>query len=216
MPSVARGIPLRVMTFNVLWDNQDYEAIAQAIRSTNPDVIGFQELRPEHLPALQAQLGQNYPYSMVHPNPDFHTVGVLSRYPLSLVKPLANPPTERGLQMHLKMQGRSLSLLITHLAPNNMLSFSPREWLPLTRQRYAQRMAQVKEIQAIAREATEPMLMLCDCNMTDTSQTYGELRRVFHDSFWAVGWALGHTLLGRVLPPLQRIDYVWYGDSVGR
>ncbi len=203
---------LRLMSFNLLWDNEDYDAIAQAIQTDNPDVIGFQELRPEHLSALQTQLAPDYPYSIVHPTPDFHTVGVLSRFPLTEVQTLANPPIERGLQMQLQLPGRSLRLLITHLAPNNMFHFKPAEWIPLTRQRYSQRQAQVEVIQALVESSPAPVVMLCDCNMSDTSQTYEQLRRVLQDSFYEVGWGLGHTLLQRGSLPVQRVDFVWYRD----
>lgn len=225
--SIPLRQPLKVMSFNVLWDNTNYDQLAQSIRQANPDVIGFQELRPDHLPELKKRLGKVYPYSAVHPEPDFHTVGVLSRFPLEAVETLPNPSLERGLTMrlllpHLPQQKRAhpdLLLLVTHLAPNNMFNFAPKEWIPLSRQRYAQRLDQVRQIQRVVETAQQQttqatVLMLCDCNMTDTSETYHELERVLSDSFREVGWGLGHTIPADQGIPLQRIDYVWHSRDI--
>ncbi|HSM80067.1 MAG TPA: endonuclease/exonuclease/phosphatase family protein [Nodosilinea sp.] len=54
-------------------------------------------------------------------------------------------------------------------------------------------------------------ILLCDCNMTDTSQTYAQLRSQLTDSFQQAGWGWGHTLrLGAIPWPVQRLDYVWH------
>lgn len=217
-PAAAQdGASLKLMSFNVLWSNQDYDAIAQVIRAENPDIIGFQELRPEHLPQLQARLGDRYPYSAVHPQPDYHTVGSLSRLPIEQMETFANPPMERGLKLRLRLgnapDSGPLMVWVTHLAPSNLFSFGPRHWVAIARDRFAQRMTQVDEL-ATAFQSPVPLVMLCDCNMTQTSQTYINLARVLRDSFWEVGWGFGHTFVGSGRLPLQRIDYIWHSSNL--
>ncbi len=232
LPAIAQdGLSLKVMSFNVLWSNQDYDAIARSIRAENPDIIGFQELRPEHLPEIQARLGNTYPYSAIHPQPDYHTVGSLSRFPIESLETFSNPPIERGLKLGLRLNNApavsssltapveaSLNLWVMHLAPNNLSDFGARGWMKRVGDRFTQRLAQVAQIETAIASSPSPNLaptvMLCDCNMTSTSQTYAQLSRIFQDSFWETGWGLGHTYVGSGTLPLQRIDYVWHSEGI--
>jgi len=59
-----------------------------------------------------------------------------------------------------------------------------------------------------------PVLVLCDCNLSDTSEAYQGLRAILQDTFADAGWGLGHTvLLGGLTIPLQRLDYIWRSRS---
>lgn len=59
------------------------------------------------------------------------------------------------------------------------------------------------------------MLVLCDCNLTDTSEAYATLRAGLHDSFAEAGWGLGLTmLLSQPHIPAQRYDYIWHTDEL--
>jgi endonuclease/exonuclease/phosphatase (EEP) superfamily protein YafD len=58
-------------------------------------------------------------------------------------------------------------------------------------------------------------LLLCDCNLTDTSQAYAQLATFLSDSFREVGWGFGHSSFGQRAPYLaQRIDYVWHSEGL--
>jgi endonuclease/exonuclease/phosphatase (EEP) superfamily protein YafD len=56
----------RLMSFNVLFNNKNHSRIVQSIRSSNPDIIGLQEVQSHHLKALKQALTE-YPYSVFHP-----------------------------------------------------------------------------------------------------------------------------------------------------
>jgi vancomycin resistance protein VanJ len=57
--------------------------------------------------------------------------------------------------------------------------------------------------------------VLCDCNLTDTSQTYPQLTRGLSDSFAEAGWGFGQTFQGEDWKfPLQRLDYIWHTDRL--
>ena len=61
----------------------------------------------------------------------------------------------------------------------------------------------------------EPALLLCDCNLTDTSQAYAQLTTFLSDSFREAGWGFGHSSFGRRAPFLaQRLDYIWHSDGL--
>ncbi|PZV07561.1 MAG: hypothetical protein DCF32_07015 [Leptolyngbya sp.] len=200
----------KVMSFNLLWSNEDYAQIAQSIRSADPDIVGFQEVRPPNVGALTAAL-PDYPYSVFHQSDNSHTVGLVSRLPIAATEPFPNPPFERGLRTVMDLEGTPLSVIVAHLAPNNMPLLPLGEFVEQTKDRYARRAAEVELLKQAVQTRDRPTVILCDCNMTDTSQTHAELRSVLTDSFQQVGWGWGHSLrVGGIPWPLQRVDYVWH------
>lgn len=211
-PTVARrDTVLKVMTFNLLWSNQDYLKIAQMIRAMDADVVGIQELQPKELPNLLKAISPIYSYHAIHPVDRFHTVALFSRLPIESVKPLPDPPIERGLQATIRYGNQRVNVLVTHLTPNNI----PLDRLVAeTIDRYTRRAAETAFLTKFIPEQTLPTLMLCDCNMTDSSETYHELQKVLKDSFHERGQGIGHTLVNSSIPfPVQRLDYIWHtGD----
>ncbi|HEY9697556.1 MAG TPA: endonuclease/exonuclease/phosphatase family protein [Trichocoleus sp.] len=209
-PTLTPQQAFKVMSFNILWSNQNYAQIAQAVQTANPDIIGLQEVRPPNIAALTTALS-NYPYSSFHPPDTYHTVGIFSRFPIISAVPLTNPPMERGLRVVIDVNGKYLAVIVAHLAPNNMPLFPLNEFVSQTKERYARRAMEVEHLKQEIQKRNHPTLVVCDCNMTDTSQTYAQLQTVLADSFSEVGWGLGHTLRVEAFPlPVQRIDYVWH------
>jgi vancomycin resistance protein VanJ len=212
---VGNGPAIKIMSFNILWSNHDYPKIAAMIRAVQPDVIGLQEVRPADLTALANALDRQYPYHAVHPVDTFHTVGLLSRFPIESLMSLPNPPLERGIQAIIRLQDRPLSILVVHLAPNNMPLQPLSEFVAATKDRYAQRAAEVAYLEQSLRERTMPTIIICDCNMTDTSETYVRLHALIGDSFQERGWGFGHTLRVAAVPfPVQRVDYIWHSSEL--
>ncbi|MBE9013715.1 endonuclease/exonuclease/phosphatase family protein [Pseudanabaenaceae cyanobacterium LEGE 13415] len=211
-PATARRTEvLKVMTFNLLWSNQNYPKITQMIRSMDADIVGVQELQPKELPNLLKAISPIYPYHAIHPVDRFHTVALFSRLPIESIKPLSDPPIGRGLQGIVRYKDRSISVLATHLTPNNI----PLDRLVAeTIDRYTRRAAETEFLKKFIPERSLPTIMLCDCNMTDSSETYYELRKVLKDSFQERGQGIGHTLVSNIVPfAVQRLDYVWHtGD----
>lgn len=212
---VGNGSSIKLMSFNVLWSNHDYPKIAAMIRAAQPDMIGLQEVRPANVIALANALGGQYPYHAIHPVDKFHTVGLLSRFPIESLVTLPNPPLERGIQAVVRFQDRPLSILVVHLVPNNMPLQPLSEFVAATKDRYAQRAAEVAYLEQSLRARTMPTIIMCDCNMTDTSETYARLHAVIGDSFQERGWGFGHTLRVAAVPfPVQRVDYIWHTNEL--
>lgn len=207
----AHGPALTVMSFNLLWSNQRYDDIAQAIQSVDPDIIGFQEATSKTIAALLPRLAGKYPYNTFAAYSPSRSVGVLSRWPLDSVSALPNPPLERALRVTLRVGDHPLTVVVAHLAPNNMLGYPLDQFTTLTAERYATRDAESRYLQQDIQARAEPALLLCDCNMTDTSETHAILSVALRDSFQEAGWGLGHTLSGGGIPfPAQRVDYIWH------
>ncbi|PSR15502.1 hypothetical protein C8255_22760 [filamentous cyanobacterium CCP3] len=215
LPSFARSelmpqATFNVMSFNILWSNENYDRIAQAIATADADIVGFQEVRPPNTGALTAALS-NYPYTTFQQTNLYHTVGLISRFPIVSTQPLPGPPVERGLEVVVDVNGQLLSVIVAHLAPNNMPLFPLNEFVGQTKDRYTRRAAEVETLKQEIQNRRYPTVVVCDCNMTDTSQTYAQLRSVLADSFQDVAWGLGHTLrIGSIPFPVQRLDYVWH------
>lgn len=209
-PDLVPQNAFKIMTFNILWSNQNYAQIGNAIQIANPDIVGFEEVRPPNIVALTAALPA-YPYSSFHQSDEYHTVGIVSRFPIVSTAQLPNPPIERGLQAVIDVNGKWLTVVVAHLAPNNMPLFPPSEFVKQTKERYARRADEIELLKQTIQNRNYPTVIVCDCNMTDTSQTYDQLQAILTDSFVEAGWGLGHTLTVKPVPfPVQRVDYVWH------
>ena len=217
LPSLSLSTPapqnqpiIKAMTFNMLFDNGDYDAISKMIAENNPDIIGFQEVRSQTVPILIKRLGKEYPHSAFHPIELYHNVGILSRFPIDKFIALPAPPIQRGIQETLRLKkAEPLEAIVAHLTP----SYPTRQFLKLADYWYSSRAAEVSYLNNIAKQYDEPMIFMCDCNFTDTSETYSRMQNFLNDSFHQAGWGFGHTFRGRFFP-VGRIDYIWHTKDI--
>jgi vancomycin resistance protein VanJ len=204
----------KAMTFNVLFKNEKYSKIAQTIRSSNPDVIGLQEVQSHHIEALK-QILIEYPYVVIHPVPKYHNIAFFSRLPIESVNILPESSIERGMSIVVKIQNQLLTVIITHLTPNYIPPEQQNQYSYQLQSRYTKRAAEIDYLLQFIHRNPHPSIVLCDCNLTDTSQTYPQLVRGLSDSFAEAGWGFGHTFQGEDWKfPLQRLDYIWHSDRL--
>lgn len=204
------GTPLRVMTYNVLNSNHDYAAIAGVVAAASPDLVGFQELAAGHTAALGPLLAE-YPYQALALGDGIGDVGLLSRYPIESAEAFDLPPRHLAMRAVVTVAGVRVRVYVVHLSANN---FALGEAAALAPGRYAARAAETAQLRAELETITEPVLLLCDCNLAATAQAYGNLQAVLDDSFAEAGWGFGHSLtIGSFPLPLQRIDYVWHSAA---
>jgi endonuclease/exonuclease/phosphatase (EEP) superfamily protein YafD len=203
------------MTFNVLTTNKDAAAIVGAIRAAKPDIVGFQELTRARKAAISAALEAEYPYHTLLPPERFPAVGLMSRFPIEHVERLPLPPLDFALHAALRVDGARLHVFVVHLSPNGLGRNPVDQYVRLAQERFAQRAAEVARLEQALRALSEPALLLCDCNLTDTSQAYARLATFMSDSFREAGWGFGHSSFSR-RPPFQaqRLDYVWHSDRL--
>jgi vancomycin resistance protein VanJ len=210
---------ITVMSFNVLWSNQEYDRIAEVIATADPDIVGFQELRPEHLPAINARLPGAYPYHASLEQEGLHTVGLLSRFPIESTMLPEDTMLERAIAVRVQVDDHPLTVVVAHFNPTPVgdilhTVFDHRdlnELSTLVSTTFAQRERQTERLLAYLGDLEHPAIVLCDCNANSVSEVYGNLRTDLQDSFVQAGWGLGNT---RVEPwfgvPLKRVDYVWH------
>jgi len=205
---------LSVMTFNVLYSNGDDVAIGQAIRTGGADIVGLQEYTPRHADTLPQMLQAQYPYHAETSTSGGTGVGLLSRFPIERAEPFPLPPRNLALHTVLRVDDRPLHVVIVHLEANHLYRQPLAKLARSAHSYYAKKAAEVKFIQQEIRSVQEPLLVLCDCNFTDTSQSYADLRKLLNDSFAEAGWGLGHTFPTFAPVPLVRLDYIWHSDRV--
>jgi vancomycin resistance protein VanJ len=214
-PSGAGGPSVTVMSFNMQTANQNYDAIAKMLKASAPDVVGFQEVRPAAVQTLMRKLSSVYAYVAVHPANQLHNVVLFSRFPIQSASALPNPPFERVLQAKIQIDRRPLSIFIAHLTPNNMLDFPLGELKQRTEKAYRQRQTEIKSLKQAIKKSAMASIVLCDCNMTDTSTAYAALSQTMDDSFHEAGWGFGHNRYALGLPfPIQRMDYLWHTPNL--
>jgi len=205
---------ITVMSFNILYSNQNHKAIIDSIRFSKPDIVGFQELTQTSAQSIENHLQADYPYSTLPLLKPGQSAGLLSKFPIKQVEWFDLPPLDIALHTTVWIKGRTVHVFVVHLSPNNFFDHSITEFVPLVKERYKRRKNETIQLKQIVQGTNGPILLLCDCNMTDTSEAYVRLNTVLNDSFRQVGWGLGHTFQPpHLFFPIQRIDYVWYSDD---
>ncbi|HUM71641.1 MAG TPA: endonuclease/exonuclease/phosphatase family protein, partial [Chloroflexota bacterium] len=212
LPPVGSSPSLRIMTFNVLISNTDMEKLIRAIAAGQPDVIGFQELGPRTTEAIRAHFADEYPYATFDET-EPRGVGLMSRFPITAVHRFPFPPKDLALHAEVDWNGQPVHVFVVHLSANNIFNHSLKAMPQLTRERYAQRADQVTRLEDLLDAISDPIILLCDCNFTDTSEAYGRLDTRLNDSYKKPGWGTGHTLYTQGVPfRVQRVDYVWHSE----
>jgi vancomycin resistance protein VanJ len=204
---------ITVMSFNVLFSNKAYGAIADSVRAASPDLIGFQELRRANAREIINLLETEYAYHALESKEDL-SVGLLSRYPIETAEQFPLPPLDLALHTTVNINGEGVHVFVVHLSANQFFDNPASQFVSLVIERYGRRAAEVTRLEEEVANLTEPTLLMCDCNLTDTSEAYVRLDTFLNDSFREAGWGFGHTFHPLSAPfPLQRIDYVWHSDD---
>ena len=201
-----------VMSFNLHYDNWDLDAFAQTLRAQPPDIVGLQEVSAPNRAFIETRLADLYPHRAFLPIRERHSVALLSRYPISNIETM--PDVERALRATVHLPRANINVIVAHLAPPNMFTYPLKKFVPLARERFETRRVESARLQDIGACENDPAVLLCDCNMSDTSKTYQTIAASWRDTFVERGWGLGHTLRFFLPPPLQRYDYVWHNRAL--
>lgn len=211
-PPHADGPRLTAATYNTLSIMSNPARVVDVIARLDADLVGLQELGPDHAAQMAAQLAGQYPYQALHPALPVHGVGLLSRYPI-LEETVFSPLDGSMLYMRavLDVHGVPLTVYVVHPPPPGQ-AFSP---LTYDAERRDAEIAILRE-QHLAHESG-PLLVLGDFNMTDQSHAYRTMDRLLDDAFRTAGRGLGFTFPGNKLPgvpAMLRIDYIWYNTHL--
>jgi vancomycin resistance protein VanJ len=214
----AGGVPLRVMTTNLLKNNGDGHLVAATIASEDADVVALQELRSEHVRALQEQLGATYPYRQLYPGDASEGLGLLSRIPLESHELRPGRPGGNPTQIVRLVVGNRGTWLVNVHSRIPELRLKPVAGILLPYDMDTEgRTTDIRELVQMVEERTGNVLILGDLNTTEHCQEYRLLPERWHDTYREIGWGPGWTFpvgarfFGVRLPfPIFRIDYVFH------
>lgn len=151
---------LKFLYANVQAKNQDHERLIDLINSERPDVILLQEVSAHWLEALQI-LDAGYPFSYSEAREDNFGIAMWSRLPLASATHVDSPPLGYPtIIASARVGGTDLMLIGTH------------PMIPLGRDNFAARNAQLQSVAEIVAQATGEVLLLGDLNASVWGRHY--------------------------------------------
>ena len=215
-PATGNATPvLRVMTYNILYSNEDYAAIAAVIQSQNPDLVALQEVQPAAMAALQSRLHTQYPYSLMATPHPYGTTAILSRHALLDAYTVDLQTDRAATVVKVKIAGQGITLASAHLLAFGLQWIPWREWPATIQQRVYAQNRQAAILLARLREEAGGVILACDCNSKEVSSTYHLLQQTLRNVAREVGWRPSQAKRSGVAQDrgLQHIDYIFYRGS---
>lgn len=165
---------LRVVSFNTYVGTPDADHVLDLVAETEPDVLVLQEVFPQRQEELAALLADRFPHRHVVQSPGVGGVGVLSRHPITDVRPIGDATTRSRSTavVVLDVGGRPLQVVPVHLiSPCPACGTSFIERLELEGDVRAAEMSSVVS----ALDPAVPAIVAGDFNSTDRSMPYRRL-----------------------------------------
>jgi endonuclease/exonuclease/phosphatase (EEP) superfamily protein YafD len=201
------GPSLKVMTFNVHDQNQNFGGILSIIHEEDPDILALQELTPAFGVRLLGELDGRYPYHTLTSDQITQSQGLLSRYKLANI---SRSPDKRILSATVQTPQERTVVVNVHAPSNQWPATWSKDWIK-QREFLSNIADSITNIQA-------PLILLGDFNITYLSENYEILKQELRDGFEDSGSGLGLTypangVLGIKLHwALVRIDYIFHND----
>lgn len=215
--SAASAPDLTVMTYNVLYSNLDYDAVANVIRTYDPDLVALQEVMPEMMAALEERLRGVYPYSIHGTNDDYGVTAIFSQHPLSETRVIDLGEDRRVVIASAKVDGQTVTFASVHLRAYGLNWVRPITDIPkeIVRRTDAQN-HQTEILWEELHDEPETVIIGCDCNSKQTSSSYRMLDEWLESAAYQVGWRVPGIARAGVKPDtsLERIDFIWYRGAL--
>ncbi|MBE7467571.1 MAG: hypothetical protein DPW09_35635 [Anaerolineae bacterium] len=199
---LAANIPLKIMSYNVWYHNQQVAEVARLVRQEQPDLLLLQELTPAMAQALTTQLTDLYPDGRLYWAYEPEVLqGIISRFPLT--------PVELAYD-----KGRTQKVIAeTPVGPIAVWNVHPNTPHPWARQ-YQQITGLVEDIAA----TPGPLIVGGDFNTTDQSEAYQLVGQYLNNAHWEAGWGFGFSFPAHrprfrevpIVTPVIRIDHIFY------
>lgn len=209
-PQAPEAAPrFSLMTFNLLRNNDEYDLKIDLMRDSGADVIALQELTIAMQTRIAEDLADDYPHQALHPN-SYAGQGILSRYAITEDDYWQHDwlPNYLGHQRTVIQLADDQPVTIYNLHPIHP---------GMTGQLFDARTRGEDLEAALVRARAErgPVILTGDFNLTDTTADYARIRQNFQDAWYAAGFGMGFTFPHNTkLPPLLRLDYVFYSDGI--
>jgi endonuclease/exonuclease/phosphatase (EEP) superfamily protein YafD len=199
------SVPLRMVSANMLLDNQDIEGFAADLRSLHPDLILVQEITPWNLTALKGTgLLDDYPHQVLDPREGGHGSIILSRLPL-----------RDGGARYFAGWPMTEAQVITAAGPVHVINV--HTVAPLASERIGLWADQLTELGRLRPPAGGHLIIAGDFNAT---RQHAPFRRILgpelRDAYVQAGHGLGNTWPSdrAVIPSLMRIDHILVSPDV--
>jgi len=215
---------IRLMTYNILFANPDYAAVARVVSRESPDIVALEELSPPAANTLVAAIGDDYPYRALEPRDGPYGLGIFSRLPLVDWRIVVERPWGvGGLAATAVTPCGPLQLLAMHTVPTVprvSLTLNPGEVSRTMRERRGE----IQQALAYLEPRPAPTVLFGDFNLTDQNETYRLIADRYTDGFREAGWGFGFTfpVVRGEIPllrqpyrwPVLRIDYVFHSPEL--
>ena len=223
VPDLARGPDpearpdVRIMTFNILNENDDLAAVLAVIDRYEPDVVAIQELTAARAPDFRAALVDTHPHSIVGSPVRGGTTALFSRTPMTTTE-LDFGIDRPAVLGATTIDGHDVLVVSAHLNPAYYARTEP-SWLdrPAAFDRYARNQQSQADqlVDALADHPDRVVFVGCDCNTRELNETNRILSRSLTDPVRELGIPLRRSSLSGTVNErrLAHIDYVWYRPS---
>ena len=207
---------LTVMTYNVLFSNLEYDAVANVVLTYQPDLVALQEVKVEMMDALKDRLQNDYPYSLIGTKNNFGTTAVFSKYPFTDSYVLDLQVDRPATIVKVNINGQGVTFVAVHLLAYNLWWTKLKDIPAVVLQRTAYQNRQVEILLDELEEEDGIVIVGCDCNSYETSSSYLILRQSMHSAAQEMGWVLSRAkeLNARQDTDVQHIDFIWYRESL--
>jgi vancomycin resistance protein VanJ len=207
---------LRVMTYNVLYSNLDYDSVANVILTYHPDLVALQEVLPEMMDALEEQLATDYPYSKRETENTYGTPAIFSRYPLTDAYVLDLQAGRPAVVAKTNVHDKEITFVAVHLLAYGLWWVKLKDIPATIIKRTADQNRQTEILREEIKNEAGIVIIGCDCNTTETSSSYRILDQRMDNAAREIGWLLSENEFPNVIPDtaLQHIDYVWYRGNL--
>lgn len=153
---------IRVVSLNLLVENQEHEKVLQFIREASPDVALFLEVDSVWGEVLE-QLSADWPYSHTRPQHNNFGIAIYSRIPLH--------------DLEIKLLGKRYPAIIAtlKLGESPLTIFAGHPMSPMERERHRFRDWQLKRFGQLISETPGEKLLIGDLNCTSWSPAFSDL-----------------------------------------
>jgi endonuclease/exonuclease/phosphatase family metal-dependent hydrolase len=203
------GLPLRVMTYNVLSGKMGVDRVTGAFQAEAPDVMCVQEA-----PRFEVRQRLERTFPKFSSTQEYELI-VLSRFPIRKSVVHRIPGTRRTvLEAVLDVNGRAVHVVNVHF---NTLDIQGRVSPDLVaRERFRlnsrARWFVTNMVLEIVNVTKDPVIVCGDFNLPPRGALYNALHARLSDAFTVAGWGSGFTYSATW--PVIRIDYVWTTDQL--
>lgn len=215
-PGPPPQTPLRVLSFNVLFSNNDHAQVSALILRARPDLVALQEVTPAMYARLRTALGDAYGWSElsgVHP---YGSPAIFSRHPVRRYEVLDLQADRTALAAEVVFEGQTMTFVSAHLLAYGLRWSPVWEWPRMAELRTFEQRRQAELLAEAVRTYPGAVVLGCDCNAQITNDSYrvlaGVLAEAARPAIGAAGGLAG--LPSGIERRLDRIDYQFYGGGL--